>query len=201
MKINHIADCSNYFGYGTIDTLVVCKSFSWDRDETMDISFVSKYIELNSKKKYIYLITSKTCQYPLTTLDKYWGLWRRVEKEYQLDFVRRNEKKVELNSFCMYFGMAEISKLQIELALQLLRVDPIHSYIILSDDFLDLEMYLDNMLRTFKSGSDCLMDYADIINSECLNNEMVTFIEGNDGSTINYFYGKKADHHEKGVCY
>ena len=88
----------------------------------------------------------------------------------------------------MCVGMAEIPKYQIELALNLLYVDFMHSFIILSDDLLNIDQYLEHIIELCDKGKDYSVNFGYIINLECYDNEVVTFIEGNDGCTINYFY-------------
>lgn len=185
MKFAHIENCSGYFNYGAINTSVQADSFSWDEDEDIDISnTVLKYLEKHNKRQNIYCFTTNTSDYPLSFRDKKFGLWKNIISEEKTDLINSCENEAELERFHLYYGIAQLSKVQLCLSLKILLKDFMHSYILLSD----LPFNSLNPSEAFEiTASNYRTNYAELINSHCGKSDIITTITGWDGTTINIF--------------
>lgn len=185
MNFTHIENCSEYFNYGDIGISVEADSFSWDEDEGIDIpNTVLKYLEKHNSRQNIYCFTTKTSDYPLSFRDKKFGLWKNIISEEKTDLINSFENEVELERFHLYYGIAQISKEQLYLSLNILRKDFMHSYILLSD----LPFNSLNPSEAFEiTGLNYRTNYAELINSHCGKSDIITAITGWDGTTINIF--------------
>jgi len=108
MDYKYIEHCKEYFGYGQINDMIVADSLSWEEDEEIILDSVIEYTNSNCNKKNIYFITTKTCQYPLSTFDKHFGLWYEIKNKYNMRLNDVFERNVDFNRYCILFGIAKI---------------------------------------------------------------------------------------------
>ena len=91
MQLKHINHCVDYFYYGQIDDRIIADSYSWEEDETIELQPVINFINQNSTKPYIYLMSMKCCSYPLSTSDKYLKLWNSFGKRVWLRIYKKKK--------------------------------------------------------------------------------------------------------------
>lgn len=188
MLLNHIKNCNTFYNYGEIENNIISDSFLWNEDEEKKLLPVLEYLDMKSNKKYLYLITTHICFYPIGTKDKYLRLWKRLSKEYDLYFDETSEKGVEAKRFYIYSGVAKISQEQLLKAFQILQRQFYTSCIILSDENKNLDDLLSEYIDCYlKKDMNCV-DFKSLINTLCIKDEVITAITGYNGSSINYFY-------------
>ena len=188
MELKHIDNCTEYFNFGQLDSSIIADVFLWDDDEDINLLPVLEFIKRRNEKKYTYIITSRSCIYPVGTIDKYLKLWRRICKDYNLQPIRKFEKQEDLKCFSVYFGIAEISREYLEVTMEILLKNYMYSCIVLSDKKLDLEKELDRNLDVSREKTYYNLNFLKLINSVCDQDEVIISILGCNGSSMNYFH-------------
>lgn len=188
MLLNHVENSSAYYNYGEIGYKIISDSFSWKEEEEINLLPVLEFLEAKSKKKYMYLITTYVCLYPLGSKDKYLRLWKRLSKEYDSNFDETFEKGIEAKRFYMYLGVARITQYQMKIAIQILQKQFYTSCIVLSDENKRLNNLLNEYIESYLEKDLNCANFANIINIFCVKDEVITAITGYNGTSINYFY-------------
>jgi len=188
----HIKDCTQFYNYGDINPRVEAECFEWKENETENIlESIPSVMNVIVNRKYIYLMNSLIYSYPVGTINKYLGLWEKYKKDYNLQCYDGFEREVDLTSFRVYYGVASISKNTIKEAFEILMNDYEHSGIVLSDNRINLEEQVEEFIYFNSKKSNYYMCFNDFINLMCMHGEVITAINGYNGSTINYFYIRK----------
>ena len=115
-------------------------------------------------------------------------LWKKLNKEYDLNFDEIFEKGVEAKRFYIYAGVAKIPKNQMKTAIQILQTLFWASCIVLSDENKNLGNLLHEYIESYLVKELNCVNFTNIINTFCVNDEVITAITGYNGSSINYFY-------------
>lgn len=147
-----------------------------------------EFLKKKSKRKNLYLITTYVCFYPLGSKDKYLRLWKRLSREYDFNLNETFEKGVEAKRFFIYSGVAKISQDQMQKAFLVLQKHFFTSCIVLSDEDKILDNYLNEYIEYYLEKDTNCVDFAKLINTLCVKDEVMTAITGYNGSSINYFY-------------
>lgn len=190
MNYNYVEKCSSYFGYGNINDIIVADSFEWDQFEDFDLDNLDKQVikrinyHLDNKKLYFY--KQRIYSYPLSFKDKLYGLWKDITLNYNLKCINSYEEQFNLNTYVLRHGTAEILNNDIITCLKLCRYNAGGTFIVCSSFKNSFSTYKNNFEVTDKTYR---VDMVKIINSYCDRGDtVITLIDGNNGTTINFFY-------------
>lgn len=177
-----------YYGDNYIVPKIFVDSFLWNENEKLDFFSVAEFIEKKDESAYLYLITTRVCFYPIGSKDKNLKLWKWVFKEFDLNLNDNFEKEFAEDRWIDYIGIASVPRENIEKALKLLQRNFSTSCIILSNVEKNLDEILDMYLKLFYNRKSNCVDFARLINTLGVDNDIITAITGYNGCSINYFY-------------
>lgn len=180
-----------YYGNERIENNIYVDSFFWEEDEEKSVLPVLEYLDKRNKKTYIYLISSRISFYPIGYKDKYYKLWKWFDKEYDVCFNDSFEDEISSNRWKTYVGISRVQQEQLEKAFQILQKYSASSYIILSDEEKLLNHFLNEHKNLYHKNNENQVDFEKLINSLCIDDEIITVITGNNGTSMNLFYRLK----------
>ena len=192
MKKVYIKNCSDEFNYGMIsDNVGVC-SYLWQEDEEPNLYTIVDDIKDEVETKCVYLFTGKSNFFPMNFADKKYGLWRSIEKLYDLNILNQFEDKLMLNRFYLLFGIAEVSVKNFEAMLQILTKEYRNSYILITENRLESLEDCRSSLYINEKQSQYYLKFNDIVNVCCKKQTdmLITAIQGYDGVSVNLFKQK-----------
>jgi hypothetical protein len=172
--------------YGNIDRNISVKRLSWNEGEKIDYNrHILPNIENSIIERCKFLFLHRAQNYPISFRYKKYGMWGEIERFNDQKFYNTNEKMIDLNRYCAYYGICEIKKEQLEVAFDLL---PGGFLLFSNDNYLTIQS-IEKFLRV--SDNKFEIDFAEAINYYCQTGKIVaTTIIGTDGVSINFFRKK-----------
>lgn len=193
MKKEHITNCASYFNYGEIDPSIICEHYVWEEDEFINLKDVLYAVKNSVCFGEIYLFTSKIIFFPIPFKERYYGLWKNISKNYQINLIEHNEEKSEFNRFILNYGLAKFPSDKLLEALLLLKKEFMHSYLIIVPNQM-ASFNHSSYLNIDKNGSRYTLNFAKLITDCCIYNKalIITAIQGNNGFSVNIFKTKQS---------
>ncbi len=180
----YIENCEKYYNYGYIESCVCAHSFVYNYDE-IDLFHFIEFIEDSYPRYRIYMFLTKKCNYPISFLDKHFGLWNNLTRQKKIDVTCFEENTNNFKNYMEYYGFAKISDEQIYPAVNILCENPFNSFIILSQNDLFYDINYECFIK--KNDNETEIAFSSLINSQTNSNIVITAIRGNDGLTLSLF--------------